>query len=727
MMLKKEWQSIWQDKKFTLSIIVMFFMPLLYAGMLLYAFWDPYHNLEKLPVAIVNEDIGAELDGEPLQLGDDLTEELLGNKDLNFIEIAADEAERGLLNEEYYLLVRVPENFSQHATTLLDAEPKKMELEYLVNEGSNFLSAQIGGNAIEKIRVKVNEEVAKTYATGLYEAITKLGDGFVEAADAATKIEDGVTKVADGSKELKGYLYDLAAGTVTLSDGTTALQKGVNSAANGAGELAAGAANLTNGATSLQQGMQDAANGASELASGVEAYTSGVADVATGQQSALNGQEQLQQGITSIAENSSSLAEGATSLQQGATNVAQGFSQLQQQLEALKATMPEEQAAQLTATLNALQEGTTGLQQGAENLATGATGLQQGAGQLEASGSELLAGHTQIAQGLGQLTANTESLQQGAQGLQQGTATIADKMGELTAGTVKLADGTNSLTNGLQEIRDGANSLTEGTSELSSKSYELADGSTSLVDGADELKDGSGKLATSLADAGEEAQVSSTDKQIEMTVSPVELKETVYNEVDNYGVGFAPYFISLGLFVGALLLTNVYPYVQPVGQPTGLVSWFMSKSSVVVVVAVFQMILTYTLFMVLGVEVESTGWLIAVICISSFAFMALVQVLTVVLGDVGRFLALIFLVVQLAGSAGTFPLELLPAPLQTVHHFLPMSYSVHAFRAALSTNDTAVLTQSLTVLGTIGVVSVIISFTFFALLYKRRYSKGQQA
>lgn len=726
-MLKKEWQSIWKDKKFTLSIIVMFFMPLLYAGMLLYAFWDPYHNLEKLPVAIVNEDVGAELDGEPLQLGDELTEELLGNKELNFIEVAADEAEQGLLNEEYYLLVRVPENFSQHATTLLEDEPKKLELEYLVNEGSNFLSAQIGGNAIEQIRTKVNEEVAKTYATGLYEAITKLGDGFVEAADAATKIEDGVTKVADGSEELKGYLYDLAAGTVTLADGTNALQKGVNTAATGAGELASGAGELANGATALQQGMQDAAVGAGELADGVAAYTAGVKEAATGQHSALAGQQQLQQGIASVAENSGALSAGAASLQQGATDVAQGFSELQQQLTALTETMPEEQAAQLTATLKALQQGTASLQQGAENLAAGQQQLYQGTSQLETSANELLTGHIQIAQGLDQLAGNIEGLQQGADSLQQGTVAIADKMAGLTTGSVQLADGANSLTAGLNEMREGTNSLITGTNELSSKSYELADGSTSLVEGANELKDGSGKLATSLVDAGEEAKVSSTAEQIEMTVSPVELKETVYNEVDNYGIGFAPYFISLGLFVGALLLTNVYPYVQPVGQPTGLWSWFMSKSSVIIVVAVFQMILTYTLFMILGVEVESTGWLIAVICITSFSFMALVQVLTVVLGDVGRFLALIFLVVQLAGSAGTFPLELLPAPLQAVHHFLPMSYSVHAFRAALSTNDTAVLIQSLTVLGTMGVVSVIMSFAFFALLYKRRYSKEQQA
>lgn len=727
-MLRKEWQAIFKDRKFALSIVVMFFMPLLYAGMLLYAFWDPYYSLDKLPVAIVNEDKGAELEGEQLHLGNELTDELLNNKDLNFIEVAPETAEQGLLDEEYYLLVRVPENFSLHATTLLDEEPKKLELEYFANEGSNFLSAQIGGNAIQQVRTKVNEEVAKTYATGLYEAIAKLGDGYSEAADAATQIQDGVAKVADGSTELKDYLYQLASSTVTLSDGTTTLQQGITKATDGAVELEVGVTSLMEGATTLQQGATSAADGATTIANGVTAYTNGVAELASGQQRVVEGQQQLQAGITSVAQNSSALTEAATSLQSGASNVAEGITQLQQQLASVTANLPAEQAAQLEATLATLNEGSTSLVDGAQTLATNTAQLAQGTLSLQENGSTLLAGQENVGQGFNQLIENAVSLKQGAQQLQQGNGALAQGMTELTAGTEQAAQGAQALKNGLADIGVGSTDLAAGTTELAAKSNELADGSVALVDGSVELQDGSAELAKSLTEAGEEATIQTSDKQIEMTVRPVELKETIFNKVENYGVGFAPYFISLGLFIGALLLTNVYPYVQPVGHPTSLWRWFISKSSVIAVVGVFQMILTYVLLVViLGVQVESTGWLVLTICITSFAFLALVQVLTVTLGDVGRFLALIFLVVQLAGSAGTFPLELLPAPLQAVHNFLPMSYSVHAFRAALSTNDPAVLSQSLTVLGTIGVVSVIISFAFFALLFKRRYSKGQEA
>ena len=534
--------------------------------------------------------------------------------------------------------------------------------------------------------------------------------------------------MATGSEELKSYLYQLASSTVTLSDGTNTLNKGIQDASTGAKQLVGGIQELNNGAAQLQEGMNSAANGAANVAQGVTDFTNGVAQVTQGQTEVAQGQEQFQQGVSSIAANSTKINEGAASLQAGSAEVTQGLAALQQQLQALSATLPQEQAAQLNATVEALVAGSESVSNGASALATSTNEFAQGVQSLQQSGASLSAGQQKVTEGLSQLQQSAPQLVEGAKNLQAGNETLAAKMNDLTNGSAQLVAGASTLNNGLEQISSGSKDLTAGTIELASKSGELAEGSQALVDGSAKLKDGSSELASSLKDAGTEAEMNVTDEQIEMTINPVELKETVYNEVDNYGVGFAPYFISLGLFVGSLLLTNVYPYVQPAGHPTGLWNWFSSKSSVIVIVGLFQMVLTYVLMKFgLGVRVEHEWWLIATICITGFAFLALVQMFTVVLGDVGRFLALIFLVIQLAGSAGTFPVELLPTALQNVHSYLPMSYSVHAFRAAISTNDGAVLTHSLTVLGIIGIVSVAISFAFFALLYKRRYSKVQEA
>ena len=326
------------------------------------------------------------------------------------------------------------------------------------------------------------------------------------------------------------------------------------------------------------------------------------------------------------------------------------------------------------------------------------------------------------------MSTHADELVNGAANIQQGSSTIANQLAELSTGATALASGTAELSSGLSEIATGTANLNDGSTTLSSKSDELAQGSDKIVAGTDELVAGAAELSTSLAEASSEANISVSDANYDMLASPVEVDKDIKFEVDNYGTGLAPYFMSLGLFVGALLLTNVYPFVQPAVHPTGVWSWFVSKSAVPFVVWIFQVgIIVVILQLGLGLHTESLGLFILITAITSFAFLAIVQMLTVMFGDVGRFISLILLIVQLASSAGTFPVELIPDPLRALHEFMPMTYSVKAFRAVISSGDIGIITNSLTILSIIGVVCVIISFAFFALLYKRRYSKSIEA
>ena len=128
-MIKSEWKSIFTNRKLLIPIIAVLFIPVMYAGMFLWAFWDPYANLSDLPVAVVNADEGAEYNDTSLTLGDDLSEKLKESGQFKFVSVSKEEADKGLVNEDYYLLIEIPENFSQHATTLLDEEPQKMVIE----------------------------------------------------------------------------------------------------------------------------------------------------------------------------------------------------------------------------------------------------------------------------------------------------------------------------------------------------------------------------------------------------------------------------------------------------------------------------------------------------------------------------------------------------------------------------------------------------------------------
>lgn len=706
----------------------MFIMPLLYCGMLLWAFWDPYGQLEELPVALVNNDKGADFEGESLHLGDELVKNLEDSATFDFQLVTEKEADKMLKNQDAYMVIQIPKQFSENATTLLDENPQKLELEYKVNEASNYITAKIGDSAINQIRSEVNEQVSKTYAEQLFAAIERLSGGYGDAADGASKIKDGVVELQNGTVTLKDYLYELANGAVTLSNSTSKLADGASSAQSGAEELANGAQKLSQGSQALNEGASTLQQGTSSLSSGISQYTAGVEKAASGQQAILEGQQTFQTKLNSFSSGTEQVAAGSQNLASSTEQLAAGIASLGGNLSSVLAQLPEEQRQTLEASIAQLEENSKQIAQGANSLASSTNSLQENAQELANGHSTIVANSEQVTKGLQELASNSNALVSGASQVENGMSSLSENLEQFHTGVSSVANGAGSLNNGLSTLADGAKKLSDGTSTLSEKSGELADGSNKLVDGSGKLFDGTEELTNSLADANEESSISASDKNYDMVASAVEVDKDVKNSVDNYGTGLAPYFISLGLFVGALILTNVYQFVQPAVQPTGVFQWFVSKCSVPFVVWIFQtVILSAVLLYGLKMNVTNVPLFILLMAVTSFAFIAIVQLLVVVSGDYGRFAALILLILQLASSAGTFPLQLLPKTLQALNSYLPMSYSVEAFRHVISTTDYSVVYQNIALLGGIGIVCVCLSFMYFRILYKHRYSKQAAA
>ncbi|MEK4387296.1 YhgE/Pip domain-containing protein [Solibacillus sp. FSL W7-1464] len=725
-MIKAEWLKIFKTKKMLISVIAVLFVPVMYSGMFLWAFWDPYANLKSLPVAVVNEDKGAMMDEETMELGQTLVDKLIDSEQFQFEEVDAKEADQKLLDQKYYILIKIPENFSEHATTLLDEEPQKLVIDYIPNEGFNFLGAQIGETAMDRIKAEVNTQVSATYAEKLFDSITQLGDGFTEAADGAGELDKGAAKLADGADELKGYLEQLASSSVQLSDGTDTLVTGAKNAAKGAGDLAAGVAKIADGSSQLEAGAKSAADGANTLQQGIESYTDGVAQVANGQKDITSGQASLAENLKLLTQGTANIDDKVKALADGSANVAGGMDQLAGQLEAILPMLPEENQAALKAALGQLQEGSKQVSGGLSQLHAGTNGLDDKIAAISEGASKLNAGQQQVTAGVAQLQQNSAQLIAGANSLAQGNTTIAGKLNELTAGASSAATGANTLAQGLNTLVDGSNKLYDGTSLLAEKSGELAQGSTTLADGTKELKEGTTTLSEKLTEAGEKAAVNPTEETYNMVGSPVEVEKDSVNHVPNYGTGFAPYFISLGLFVGALLISIVFPFVEPAVIPKNSASWFVSKVTVLIGVGLVQSFITIAIVVWgLGLEVNNMPQFILTTIITSFTFLAMVQLLVSVFGDPGRFIAIVVLILQLTTSAGTFPIELVPEQLHFFNKILPMTFSVQGFKAAISTGDTSFLMFNWSILGAVMISCLAITFGYFALLYKKRYSKQQ--
>lgn len=294
---------------------------------------------------------------------------------------------------------------------------------------------------------------------------------------------------------------------------------------------------------------------------------------------------------------------------------------------------------------------------------------------------------------------------------------FTDSFAQANDGSGDLVTGANDLNNGLLQLKGGSLQLSDGAGELSDGSKDLYNGMTTLADGTEEFND---KIHEATDEAGD---VNATNDTYNMMANPVEIGNEKINEVPNYGTGFAPYFLSLGLFVGALLLSIVYPLREPSVVPSSGVNWFLRKFIGLFTIGILQaLIASGILLLGLKIEVQSVPLFILYAILTSLVFITLIQFLVTCFDDPGRFIAIIILILQLTTSAGTFPLELIPKMLQPINALLPMTYSVAGFKAVVSSGDFAVMWQNAGILIGYSIVFMLLTMSYFVVMYKRRFA-----
>ncbi len=718
-----EWKELLTNKKILIPVIAVLLIPLLYSGMFLWAFWDPYEKLDELPVAVVNLDEGAEYEGEPLTIGKDLQENLKKNDGFKWEFVSKEAAYEGLDKQQYYMVIEIPDNFSDSATTLLDENPASLEMKFVPNESYNFLSAQIGSTAVEKIKEEVSKELTSTYAEAMFANLEKMADGYKDAADGTSKLNNGVHELQDGSVALKKGLEQAAEKSIVFQDGVGKaygavidIHKGNEDLSNGLGQLLEGQGKLSLASEQLQ-------TGAATLNDGLAKSNEGMSQLQNAQEELTNGAGSLAEGAAELNAGTDKLEDGASQAQEKAEELNQGMIQLKKALEPMIEQASEEQQAEINASFEQLINGSGEFSQGLMALEQGALELNTGTSSLAENSRKLADGHLNFQTGLSELANGSNQLSEGSSELlkgqiefNQGLTQFGEKLGDANEGSKKLAEGSSQLLAGMEQLNGGSKQFQQGTKEL-------AEGSNKISTGLFEVGDGTEELEGKLKDASEKSgDVKGTDKTFDMMSEPVKVKSEVENGVPNYGTGFAPYFLSLGLFVGALLLSIVFPMRDPAGIPRSGTAWFSGKVAVLAAVGILQALLAdAVLILGLGVEVKSMALFILFSILTSFTFIALVQFLVTTLGDPGRFVAILILILQLTTSAGTFPLELIPNALQPFNLMLPMTYSVSGFKAVISSGDFAFMWENVLILSGFMVVLLAGTWGYFVYKFKKDY------
>lgn len=790
-LLRKEFTQIIKSKKILIPIIAVLFVPILYAGMFLWAFWDPYKQLDDLPVAVVNLDKGAVFDGKPIEVGKGLVDNLKDNTSFKWEFVSEKEAKKGMEGRKYYMLVRIPDNFSSNATTLLKDDPKPLNLEYIPNESLNFLSSQIGGTAIEKIKGEVSSTLTKTYAEKMFDSIQDVSKGLADGAEGANKLHDGSSELHDGSSKVTDGLHTLQGKSGEMKDGVGELLVGSNKLLNGSGQVSSGLNLLNSKTEDLKDGVGQLLDGSGKLTKGLKDLSSkstefkkGTSDLATGMNGLSTAQSELEKGAKGIQEGiheiNGNVKSSISNLENMGPKLAEinkaskeieGLNQISQSnvnssneamnnIEALKTaiqSLPKEEQDKLnpliqraTDSMKIVQKKSSTLAVGTNELSKKVSGLQvqlpntdqintltarmrllenkqnEFVAQFQVFGNKLSVatkGGNDLSKNSNVLVDGVNKLADGSNEVTTGLGQLSTKSNEMIGGINKLADGSTQVTTGLGTLNGGLNTMSTGSTQLIDGVNKLADGSGKVTDGLVKVNDGSGELAEKLGEGAEKTgEVKGTDKTYDMFASPVKVKTEKMAEVPNYGTGFTPYFLSLGLFVGALLLSIVYPLRDTVGVPKSGFSWFISKFGVLLSVGIIQAVVADVILLFgLGVEVQSIPYFILFSIVTSLAFIALIQCLVTAFGDAGRFIAIITLIIQLTTSAGTFPLELIPKLLQPFNAWLPMTYSVSGLKAVVSSGDFNFMWQNIGILMIFIVVLSLGTIASLTWMHKRQF------
>ena len=709
----KKMKKLKQTKGFKAIIfIVVMLIPLIYSFFYLKSYWNPYGNLSDMKIAVVNLDKGK----DDKKQGDEFVQSLKDSDTFNICEVSKDNAEEGMKKGTYYATIEIPENFTECLESAETEDKQIAQITYSPNQATNYLATQIVNSAVKTIELSLQSKVDK-------EIISKLASKLNEVPDSLQEISNGADQVLNGSESLNDGIKQINDGTSTLSNSYKEFDNGVESAYNGSESLNNGISQVSNGVDTLKNGGKTLDDAITKINQGADELSTqgsqGITALANGANDLNNGAQSLNQGVSQYVEGAESLADGTTNyvtsnkkILEGTNAYVSGVSTLNEKtkaiLEGLSAygqtsTDPKVQylATQAQAVLDyqingvkafnyleasgkQLQAGTKEISKyndqltnGASSLKTSGTALKQGANNLYKGTQSLVSGTS----GLGSLTNGIQSLKTALSQVKQGTTSLNQGISTLQSGTNKLSDGSSSLETGLEKLNSSSKTVDNALGTLNDGTETAYEGSSQLVSGVQTFK-------TSIDEGMEDTkeQLKTLDGIDEFGEDPVEFKTEEYGKVDSYGIAFTPLFLCIGLWVGALMAYVVLYYDHD--ERFGIFGMNAKNKILQNIIylglgAVEGLITGILLKAGLGYEIQNMALYYGASILIGITFMSIIQFLIRNFGDIGKFLALIILVLQLAAAGGTFPIETIDKGFQAVSAYLPMTYSIKLLREIL--------------------------------------------
>lgn len=615
-------------------IIAVLLVPFMYSFFYLKAYWNPYGkgNIDNLPVAVVNKDSGDK--------GKELIDNIKESKKLKLSIVSNDEATDGLNDGKYYAIISIPKDFTSSMNSASSTNKHHATITYSPNQKSNYLSSQIINTVVLTVEKNldntVNSKIVENLSDKLKAVPTQLNTistGFGKLSEGTSQIENGASELKSGSEQLKNGINEAYNGSKTITDGVNA---SIENLKNDKSE-AIDTQTLNNIKNQVTSSVNATFTDTYKNAIGVQA-------VETVKAQYENNINLLKQGIlvniSAFGITDVDAYCNSSSVNPGLANYCSSY-------------------LGLVSLNNQLNDSSSVIYQSIYNTAI--TSAQKSAVQTASNVSETVA--KQVATSAKE-TATNKSI----------------------ASLTPLQEGLNNLTSGLAKLNTGSNDLYNGTVKLN-------EGTTTLNNS---VKASKVELDNKISST--KSEMKKVDGLSKYSKMPIKAETKEVNKVSSYGTAFSPLFISIALWVGSLMLFMVLYFDKE--KRFGLLGIDSKKrvkrtlayhglasASGLILGILLQLLLDFSITNVLL-------YYVSIILIAN-CFLAIVEFLIETFGDIGKFIALIILVLQLAAAGGTFPIETVTKGFRWLHPLLPMTYTINLLKESLVSVENNLLTQNM--------------------------------
>ena len=657
-------------------------VPTLYAWFNIAGSWDPYGNTGNLKVAVANSDEGYLSDLIPVRvnIGDTVVSSLRENDNIDWVFVKEAAAVEGVRSGEYYAAVVIPENFSARMMTVFSSDAEHAEITYYENQKANAIAPRVTDKAASTVRKQIDETFAETISdVGLSTTSSLLefmdGDQVASyAANMSNTLAAGITTLRDAS--------DTATEFTSILGSSTGLLDSTGNLLSQTGEASASVEALVGDAKTDLVSMDEA------LDEAVRAINQALADSAGDYDAAGTAIEDAFNTVDDhIATTSTQLRSAASEITVQAENAAatQGkILALEEKVEELPLSDAAKENLIQQIDIAASTVGNVANQKRllAQHLNDAADSLEAGAADARVQAKEV-----------------KKSIEAAKNDISSVNDTYKDT---LEAEVAELADAVSAVAKSGEDMASGLATTVDDLSAASKAlSGDLSDARGVLASAADDLSTSADELQ-SLKD-GLDSAVATGDVQkvrdligsdpaslAEALAAPVALDREAVFHIRNYGSAMAPFYTTLsiwvaGIVLAAMLKANVDERDIQAFAPIRLHELYLGRYAFFALLAFAQATLVCAGdLMFFGIQCEHPMQFMLVGWVAGFVFSNMIYTLTVSFGDIGKAVAVVLLVMQVAGSGGTFPIEMTADFFQGVYPFLPFTHAINAMHAAMA-------------------------------------------